>query len=171
MRLIEGEAHSLSQPDFASQCVCARASRQSFGQSSASAAVQTVSERSQDFTPGKKKLKNILVFLTANTPGAASGQIASTSSERSGVRRAQKHWRNTINLLRRIVSKKTKLLCDKVALSEMWIELHFMKYFWFMSLFLEPVCWCFCRSSAVHTVPRGRIKPLWDVKKKTTTLF
>lgn len=73
MRLIE--AHSLSQPDFASQCVCARASRQSFGQSSASAVVQTVSERSQDFTPGKKKLKNILVFLTANTPGAASGQI------------------------------------------------------------------------------------------------
>lgn len=40
MRLIEGEAHSLSQLDFASQREYTRTSRLSFGQRSASAAVQ-----------------------------------------------------------------------------------------------------------------------------------
>ena len=128
-----------------------------------------MSERSQDFTPGKK---NILVFLTANTPGAVRAQICIRvfRGERSEARAepakhnqpSEAHCFNE----KKNKQKNKKLLCDEVALSEMWTELHFMKYFWFMSLFLEPVCWCFCGSSTVHTAPRGRIKPFWDLKKQ-----
>lgn len=85
------------------------------------------------------------------------------STSQSAAERWKESQLNTINLSRCIVSKE-KLLCDEVALSEMWIGLHFTKHFWFMRLFLEPVCWYFGRSSTVHTRLQGQIKTSWDQK-------
>lgn len=83
-------------------------------------------------TLGKKKKNSY--FCTKSWSCGFACSSSEGSGEKWGSRASSTQLINFWDLL---FCWKKKLLCDKLALSQMWIEVHFLKHFWFMRFFLS----------------------------------